>query len=60
VYSGPVVADGACNPLETDQSRFELGDVPRKTRDILWARPELVAEIEFAEFTASGRPPSRA
>jgi bifunctional non-homologous end joining protein LigD len=29
--------------------------VPKKTRDIHWARPELVAEIEVAEMTASGK-----
>jgi len=42
-------------PLEIDRHAFEVGEVPKKTRDIHWARPELVAEIEFAEFTASGK-----
>jgi bifunctional non-homologous end joining protein LigD len=41
--------------LEVDQSPFELGEVPRKTRDIHWARPRLVADVEVAELTASGK-----
>jgi ATP-dependent DNA ligase len=41
--------------LQTDRHSFELGDAPKKTRDIRWARPELVAKIELAEFTASGK-----
>jgi bifunctional non-homologous end joining protein LigD len=40
--------------LEVDQSPFELGDVPRKTRDIHWLRPRLVADVEMAELTAGG------
>ena len=41
--------------LETPAAPFDLGDVPKKTRDIHWCRPELVAEIELAEFTAAGK-----
>jgi bifunctional non-homologous end joining protein LigD len=29
--------------------------VPKKTRDIHWVRPALVADIELAEFTAAGK-----
>jgi bifunctional non-homologous end joining protein LigD len=32
--------------LEVDRSPFELGEVPKKTRDIHWARPRLVADVE--------------
>jgi bifunctional non-homologous end joining protein LigD len=42
-------------PLEVARHAFELGDVPKKTRDIHWVQPKLVAEIELAEFTASGK-----
>jgi bifunctional non-homologous end joining protein LigD len=41
--------------LETDVSPFELGDVPRKTKDIHWVTPRLVADVEMAELTASGK-----
>jgi bifunctional non-homologous end joining protein LigD len=41
--------------LEAERHAFDLGDPPKKTRDIHWVRPELVAEIELAEFTASGK-----
>ena len=56
-YGDETVADlvGRLTPLETPRHAFELGDPPKKTRDIHWARPELVAEIELAEFTASGK-----
>jgi bifunctional non-homologous end joining protein LigD len=56
-YSDEVIADlmRQLKPLEVDRHAFELGEVPKKTRDIHWARPELVAEIELAEFTASGK-----
>jgi bifunctional non-homologous end joining protein LigD len=40
--------------LESDQSPFGGPDAPRKEANVHWARPELVAEIEFAGFTASG------
>jgi bifunctional non-homologous end joining protein LigD len=56
-YSGSAVAElvQVLTPLQTAQHAFEIGDIPKKTRDIHWTRPELVAEIEFAEFTASGK-----
>jgi bifunctional non-homologous end joining protein LigD len=40
--------------LESRESPFGGSDAPRKTPEIRWARPELVAEIEFAGFTGSG------
>jgi len=39
---------------ESDESPFGGKDAPRKTRDLHWLRPELVAEIEFAGFTDGG------
>jgi bifunctional non-homologous end joining protein LigD len=41
--------------LETDACPFEAGSPPRKTREIHWAKPELIAEIEFAGWTANGK-----
>ena len=41
--------------LEVSESPFERGDVPKKTRDIHWTRPRLVADVEMAELTASGQ-----
>ena len=38
----------------SDQSPFGGKDAPRKTRDVHWLKPELVAEIEFAGFTDGG------
>jgi bifunctional non-homologous end joining protein LigD len=42
--------------VETDKSPFEGPSKPRKTPGMVmhWARPELVAEIEFAGFTGDG------
>jgi bifunctional non-homologous end joining protein LigD len=40
--------------LETDTSPFTHGG-PRKTADIHWLRPELVAEIEYEGFTGEGQ-----
>jgi bifunctional non-homologous end joining protein LigD len=39
--------------LATDTSPFY--DPPRKTSDVHWLRPELIAEVEMAEFTGSGK-----
>jgi bifunctional non-homologous end joining protein LigD len=39
--------------LETDESPFTHG-APRKTADMHWLRPELVAEIEYEGFTGDG------
>ncbi len=38
----------------SDKSPFGGNDAPRKTRDVHWLKPELVAEIEFAGFTDAG------
>jgi len=56
-YGAGVVADlvSRLKPLEMPRHAFELGNPPKKTRDINWARAELVAEIERAEFTAKGK-----
>jgi bifunctional non-homologous end joining protein LigD len=40
--------------LETDRSPFVGEGAPRKAAGIHWVRPELVAEIEYAGFTADG------
>jgi len=40
--------------LETDKSPFEGKSAPRKTAEMHWVKPELVAEIEFAGFTGDG------
>lgn len=40
--------------LEAKASPFSGPGAPGKAADVHWARPELVAEIEFAGFTASG------
>jgi bifunctional non-homologous end joining protein LigD len=36
------------------ESPFGGKNAPRKTRDVHWLKPELVAEIEFAGWTADG------
>jgi bifunctional non-homologous end joining protein LigD len=38
----------------SDKSPFGGKDAPKKTRDVHWLKPELVAEIEFAGFTDAG------
>ncbi len=40
--------------VETDKSPFEGPGAPRKTADVHWVRPQLVAEIEFAGWTGDG------
>ena len=40
--------------LSSSESPFEGEGAPRKTPEIRWARPRLVAEIEFAGFTGDG------
>jgi bifunctional non-homologous end joining protein LigD len=40
--------------VETDKSPFSGPGAPRKAANVRWAKPELVAEIEFAGFTGSG------
>jgi bifunctional non-homologous end joining protein LigD len=44
----------ALKAAASDQSPFGGKDAPRKTRDVHWLKPELVAEIEFAGFTGDG------
>ncbi|MGV7216125.1 DNA ligase D [Bradyrhizobium sp. UFLA05-112] len=39
---------------EARESPFGGKNAPKKTRDVHWLKPELVAEIEFAGFTADG------
>jgi bifunctional non-homologous end joining protein LigD len=38
----------------SSESPFGGKNAPKKTRDVHWVGPELVAEIEFAGFTADG------
>jgi bifunctional non-homologous end joining protein LigD len=38
----------------SEKSPFGGKDAPRKTRDVHWLKPELVAEIEFAGWTDGG------
>ncbi len=40
--------------VEAEKSPFSGPGAPRKGEGVHWARPELVAEIEFAGFTGSG------
>jgi bifunctional non-homologous end joining protein LigD len=41
--------------LEVEASPFEVGAPSAPKREVRWARPELVAAAEIAEWTASGR-----
>jgi bifunctional non-homologous end joining protein LigD len=38
----------------SDKSPFGGKNAPKKTKDVHWLKPELVAEIEFAGWTADG------
>jgi bifunctional non-homologous end joining protein LigD len=40
--------------LESDLSPFSGAGAPHKEANVHWAKPDLVAEIEFAGFTGSG------
>ena len=40
--------------VETEKSPFTGVDAPKKEREVVWLKPELVAEIEFAGWTADG------
>jgi bifunctional non-homologous end joining protein LigD len=42
----------ALEAAASDKSPFVGANAPRKTRDVHWLKPELVAEIEFAGWTA--------
>jgi bifunctional non-homologous end joining protein LigD len=44
----------ALKAASSDKSPFGGKDAPRKTRDVHWLKPDLVAEIEFAGFTDGG------
>ena len=44
----------ALKAAASDQNPFGGKDAPRKTRDVHWLKPELVAEIEFAGWTGGG------
>ncbi len=44
----------ALKAAASDESPFGGKNAPRKTRDMHWLKPELVAEIEFAGFTDAG------
>jgi bifunctional non-homologous end joining protein LigD len=44
----------ALKAAASDKSPFGGKDAPRKTSDVHWLKPELVAEIEFAGFTDGG------
>ncbi len=41
--------------METSKSPFTGIGAPKKSADIVWLKPELVAEIEFAGWTADGQ-----
>src|SRR3954454_6316619 len=44
----------ALKAAAADTTPFGGKDAPRKTKDVHWLKPELVAEIEFAGFTDAG------
>ena len=44
----------ALKAAASDKSPFGGKNAPRKTRDVHWLKPELVAEIEFAGWTDDG------
>lgn len=43
------------NALETDTPPFTCVGAPKKSSEIVWLKPELVAEIEFAGWTGDGQ-----
>jgi bifunctional non-homologous end joining protein LigD len=44
----------ALKTAASDKSPFGGKDAPKKTRDVHWLKPELVAEVEFAGWTDGG------
>ena len=44
----------ALKSAASNDSPFSGKDAPKKTRDVHWLKPELVAEIEFAGWTDDG------
>lgn len=55
-YSAPVVTAllPRLKAVKATHSPFAGANAPRKVAGLTWARPELVAEIEFAAWTDSG------
>ena len=55
-YGGNIVPElrPRLKELAAEVSPFDI-DRPRKTSDIHWLRPEMIAEVEMAEFTGSGK-----
>jgi bifunctional non-homologous end joining protein LigD len=41
--------------METSKSPFTDIGAPKKSSDIMWLKPELIAEIEFAGWTSDGQ-----
>ncbi|THV20912.1 DNA ligase D [Peteryoungia ipomoeae] len=56
-YGAKVVAQllPKLQEIESSKSPFTGIGAPKKSRDITWLKPELVAEIEFAGWTADGQ-----
>jgi bifunctional non-homologous end joining protein LigD len=44
----------ALKAAQSNENPFGGKEAPRKTADVHWLKPELVAEIEFAGFTGAG------
>jgi bifunctional non-homologous end joining protein LigD len=44
----------ALKAAASDKSPFGGKDAPKKTRDVHWLKPELIAEVEFAGWTDGG------
>jgi bifunctional non-homologous end joining protein LigD len=44
----------ALKAMASEENPFAGKNAPRKSRDVHWLKPELVAEIEFAGWTADG------
>ncbi|WP_065752826.1 DNA ligase D [Bradyrhizobium paxllaeri] len=44
----------ALKAAASDKSPFGGKDAPKKTRDVHWLKPELIAEVEFAGWTHGG------
>jgi bifunctional non-homologous end joining protein LigD len=44
----------ALKAAASDKSPFGGKDAPKKTRDVHWLKPEMVAEVEFAGWTDGG------
>lgn len=56
-YSAKVVQEilPKLREMETSKSPFTGVGAPKQSADIVWLKPELVAEIEFAGWTADGQ-----